>query len=364
MWSFGSVFARAALPLLGLDIGTSQARLVELGRLASGRLQLRCCATEPLEPGWVHAGQVEQFDPVAQALRRLLLRSRSKLRQVAMALPASAVITRQINLPGGLSEAELELEVQAEANQYIPFPLDEASLDFCQLEPESTAGQQQAVMMAAARQERVQDLQGLAEAAGLTLAVLDLQPHAARRAAARLLDHAPSPAPVREQLLVALFEINSRSTSLQVFQGETLHYERDQDFGADGLIQGIMTQYGWSAQTAERRARAKALPEDYPDTVLAYFCDKAAGELGRALQFFLNSTAHNQVDRVLLAGWAAGLPGLIEAVRAQTGVVCALANPFDGMDRCELAAVGSDQPEHPGLAYLTACGLALRSFSP
>lgn len=364
MWSFGSVFGRASRSLLGLDIGSSQARLVELGRLASGRLQLRCCATEPLQPGWVNAGQVEQFDLVAQALRRLLLRSRSKLRQVAMALPASAVITRQIKLPGGLTEAELELEVQAEANQYIPFPLDEASLDFCLLEPGSTAGQQQAVMMAAARKERVQDLQGLAEAAGLTLAVLDIQPHAARRAAARLLEQAPSPAPAPKQMLVALFEISSRSTSLQVFRGERLYYERDQDFGADWLIQRIMAQYGWSAQTAESRARAKALPEDYPRTVLAYFCDQAAGELGRALHFFLNSTAHNQVDRVLLAGWAAGLPGLIEAVRAQTGVVCALANPFEGMDRCELAAVGTEQPEHPGLAYLTACGLALRSFSP
>jgi type IV pilus assembly protein PilM len=133
--SLGSLFSRQPAPLLGLDISSSSVKLVELGRDKAGNLVLERCAIEPLERGWITDGSIEKFDEVADAIRRLVKKSGAKTKNVAMALPPSAVITKKIILPGGMSDEELEVQVETEANQYIPFPLDEVSLDFCVIGP-------------------------------------------------------------------------------------------------------------------------------------------------------------------------------------------------------------------------------------
>ena len=167
MISLGSLFSRQPAPMLGLDISSSSVKLVELSQNKSGALVLERCAMEPLERGWVTDGNIEKFDEVAEAVRRLVKKSGTKAKNVAMALPPSAVITKKIILPGGLSDQELESQVETEANQYIPFPLDEVSLDFCVVGPSASSSGDLDVLIAASRREKVQDIQGLAEAAGL-----------------------------------------------------------------------------------------------------------------------------------------------------------------------------------------------------
>ncbi|MBW8315209.1 MAG: pilus assembly protein PilM, partial [Hydrogenophaga sp.] len=167
MISLGSFFSRDPAPLLGIDVSSSSVKLVELSRNRSGDLVLERCAIEPLERGWITDGNIEKFDEVAEAVRRVVRKSGSKTKNVAMALPASAVITKKIVLPGGLSEKELEAQVESEANQYIPFSLDEVSLDFCVVGPSANSVGDAEVLIAASRKEKVSDRQGLAEAAGL-----------------------------------------------------------------------------------------------------------------------------------------------------------------------------------------------------
>jgi type IV pilus assembly protein PilM len=102
--------------LLGIDVSSSSVKLVELSRNRSGDLVLERCAMEPLERGWITDGNIEKFDEVAEAVRRVVRKSGSKTKNVALALPASAVITKKIILPGGLSDKELEAQVESEAN--------------------------------------------------------------------------------------------------------------------------------------------------------------------------------------------------------------------------------------------------------
>jgi len=294
-----------------------------------------------------------------QAVRRLVRRSGSKARDVAMALPASTVITRKIRLPAGMSEADLELQVEAEANQYIPFPMDEVSLDFCIIGPTATAEDEIDVMIAASRKEKVQDIQGLAEAAGLKLTVLDVQTYASRRAAERLIVDLPLPQP--SEAIVALFEISSRATRLQVLQGQELLYERDQAFGGGHLTQLIMRHYGFALEEAESRKRSGDLPDDYALSVLDPFLASASKEVGRALQFFFTSTPHTQIDHILLAGGASAVPGLAAMLHEQTGFGCTVAHPFQGMDLGGMALDERLVREAP--SYLPACGLALRRFA-
>jgi type IV pilus assembly protein PilM len=351
------MFSRQAAPLLGLDISSSSVKLVELGRGKDGNFILERCAIEPLERGWINDGNVEKFDEVAEAMRRVIKKSGTRTRNVAMALPASAVITKKIILPGGMSDQDLEVQVETEANQYIPFSLDEVSLDFCVVGPSPTSAGDVEVLIAASRKEKVQDRQGLAEAAGLKPVIIDVESYASRLAAGRLIEALPSGG--RDQM-VALFEVGASATSMQVIRNDEVLYDRDQAFGGAQLTQLIVRQYGFSPEEAESKKRSGELPEDYESGVLRPFVDSMAQEVARALQFFFTSTPHNRVDHIMVAGGSAGLAGLTEAITAQTSFPCALADPFQGMTIGD--GVREKKVRREATSYLTSCGLAMRRF--
>jgi type IV pilus assembly protein PilM len=353
----GSLFSRQPAPLLGLDISSSSVKLVELGRDKEGNLVLERCAIEPLERGWITDGNVEKFEEVAEAMRRVVKKSGTRTRNVAMALPPSAVITKKIILSGGMSEQDLEVQVETEANQYIPFSLDEVSLDFCVIGPSPTSAGDVEVLIAASRREKVQDRQGLAEAAGLKPVIIDVESYASRLAAGRLIEALPNRG---VDTMVALFEVGAFTTSMQVIRNDEVLYDRDQAFGGAQLTQLIVRQYGFSPEEAETKKRNGDLPEDYDSGVLKPFVDSMAQEIARAMQFFFTSTPHNRVDYVMLAGGSSALPGLTETVTAQTSFPCMLADPFEGMHIGEGVREKKMRREAP--SYLTSCGLAMRRF--
>jgi type IV pilus assembly protein PilM len=351
------LLGRKHAPMIGLDISSSSAKLVELGLSATGEYVLERLASEPFEKGWITDGQIEKFDEVVAAVRKLIDKSGTKTRQVVMAMPQSAVITKRINLPAGLRDEELELQVESEANQYIPFSLDEVSLDFCVIGPSPTSGGDIEVLIAASRKERVQDRQGLAEAAGLKPVVLDIESHASLLAMSRIVDTLPNQG---RDALVALFEIGADTTSLKVLREGEMLYDRDQAFGGSQLTTLISRQYGFSFEEAEQKKLAGDLPEDYDSQVLQPFVDSLSQEIGRALQYFFTSTPHHKVHYVMLAGGTATLPGLKDRVTDLTGFASMVVNPFDGMKIGGSVKETKVRKESP--SYLTACGLAMRRF--
>lgn len=351
------LLGRKQAALVGLDISSSSVKLVELGQASSGEYVLERFATESFEKGWIQDGQIEKFDEVAEAVRRVVAKSGTRTKRVAMAMPQSAVITKKIMLPAGLRDEELEIQVESEANQYIPFSLDEVSLDFCVVGPSSTSAGDVEVLIAASRKDRVQDRQGLAEAAGLKPVVLDVESHASRLAMSRVVAGLPNGG---KDALVALFEIGAETTSLKVLRDEDLLYDRDQAFGGSQLTQLISRQYGFSFEEAEQKKLANDLPEDYESSLLSPFVDSLSQEIGRALQYFFTSTPHHKVHYVMLGGGTATLPGLKERVTELTGFASMVVNPFDGMRLGSAVRESKLRREAP--AYLTACGLAMRRF--
>ncbi|APW48481.1 pilus assembly protein PilM [Rhodoferax antarcticus] len=357
MLSLDSLFSRQPAAMLGLDVSSSSVKLVELGQDRAGRLVLENCAIVPLERGWITDGNIEKFDEVADAVRRLIKKSGTKTRNVAMALPPSAVITKKIVLPGGMSDQELELQVETEASQYIPFPLDEVSLDFCIVGPTANASGDVEVLIAASRREKVQDIQGLAEASGLKPVIVDVESYASRLATSRIIANLPNKG---VDSIVALFEVGAMTTSMQVIRNDEVLYDRDQAFGGAQLTQMIIRQYGFSQEEAESKKRTGELPDDYKTVILQPFIDSLVQEVARAMQFFFTSTTHNKVDMVMLAGGSASLPGLTAAVTQQTGFACVVVNPFEGMEISDNIRINKMEREAP--SYLTSCGLALRRF--
>ncbi|MBL8327550.1 MAG: pilus assembly protein PilM [Rubrivivax sp.] len=351
------ILGRQHPPVIGLDISSSSVKLVELARTGTGELMLERLGSEPFEKGWITDGQIEKFDEVAEAVKRVVTKSGTKTRHVAMAMPQSAVITKKIMLPAGLREEELELQVESEANQYIPFSLDEVSLDFCVVGPSPTSAGDVEVLIAASRKDRVQDRQALAEAAGLKPVVLDIESHASRLAMTRVVSVLPNEG---KDALVALFEIGADTTSLKVLRDEEMLYDRDQAFGGSQLTQLISRQYGFSFEEAEQKKLTGDLPEDYETAILAPFVDSLSQEIGRALQYFFTSTPHHKVHYVMLAGGTANLPGLKDRVTDLTGFASMIVNPFDNMKLGSAIREGRVRREAP--SYLTACGLAMRRF--
>ena len=173
---------RKSPPMIGLDVSSSSVKLVELGQTASGDFVLERFALEPFEKGWITDGQIEKFDEVAEAVRRVVSKSGTRTKQVVMAMPQSSVITKKIVLPAGLREEEMELQVESEANQYIPFSLDEVSLDFCVIGPSPTSLGDVEVLIAASRKEKVEDRVAAAERAGLKPVVRDVEAEAIQAA--------------------------------------------------------------------------------------------------------------------------------------------------------------------------------------
>ena len=351
------LLGRKHVPMIGLDISSSSAKLVELGMSATGEYVLERLASEPFEKGWITDGQIEKFDEVVAAVRKLIDKSGTKTRQVVMAMPQSAVITKRIMLPAGLRDEELELQVESEANQYIPFSLDEVSLDFCVIGPSPTSGGDIEVLIAASRKERVQDRQGLAQAAGLKPVVLDIESHASLLAMGRIVDTLPNEG---RDALVALFEIGADTTSLKVLRDGEMLYDRDQAFGGSQLTSLISRQYGLSFEEAEQKKLAGDQLEDYESQVLTPFVDSLSQEIGRALQYFFTSTPHHKVHYVMLAGGTATLPGLKDRVTDLTGFASMVVNPFDNMQLG--SAVRENRLRREAASYLTACGLAMRRF--
>jgi type IV pilus assembly protein PilM len=329
---------------LGLDIGSSSIKLVELGQGKPNEWVLQKCAIEPLDHGWIVDGTIENFDEVLGAVKRLLKKTGTKTKNVAMALPPSTVITKKMIVP-------------AEANQYIPFALEEASLDFCVVGPAANSQGDVEVLIAATRKEKVDDRMALADAAGLKLTVMDVESYAGRMALSRLIEQLPNKG---ENTTVALFEIGSQATSMQVLRDDKVLYDREQPFGSAQLLKLIVRQYGLTMEEAVIKRRNADLPDDYAATVLDPFVTNVSNEIGRALQFFFTSTQHSSVDYIMLSGEAGIFGGLSKAVTAQTTFPCAVINPFESMQIDERVREKKLRMEAP--AYMTACGLAMRRF--
>ncbi|NEX61467.1 pilus assembly protein PilM [Noviherbaspirillum galbum] len=353
----GLLFGKKNPPLIGLDISTSGVKLVELTDNGKNEFRLERFASEPLPRGAVVDGNIENIEQVSEAVRRVWKKSGTKARHVALGLPPASVITKKIVLPGGLTEEQLEVQVESEANQYIPFALEEVSLDFDVIGPVQTAPDDVEVLIAATRKEKVEDRAAVAEAAGLKPVVMDIESYAARSALDRLTSQLPKGG---QGQIVALFQIGAQVTHVSVLQdGQTL-YEREQPFGGNQLTQDIVRAYGMSFEEAEAKKRAGDLPEGYERELLEPFLDNAALEVTRAIQFFFTSTPYTHIDHIFLAGGCAIIPGLVDMIAERTKISAAVASPFKGMQLGPNVREKQLRGEAPG--YLVACGLAMRRF--
>jgi len=350
------LFKKKVNRLLGVAISTTSVKLIELSR-TSRRYQVEAYAIEPLPTGAVVEKSIADTQVVGEALRRALRKSKSALRTVATAVAGSAVITKTIEMDAGLSDDELESQLKIEADQYIPFPIDEVALDF-EVQGISARNQSQVdVLLAACRRESVENLEATLDIAGLKAEVVDIEAYALERACVLLSSQLGKD---WQQQVVALVDLGATITTLSVLHKGRIIYSREQLFGGQQLTDEIQRRYGLSEVEAEYAKKKGGLPDDYQSDVLQSFKESVASQVSRSLQFFFASGQFHSVDCIVLSGGSASIVGLAGLIQQKVGARTLPANPFAEMtlsSKVEAAALASEAS-----SLMTACGLAMRSF--
>ncbi|MGD9388652.1 MAG: type IV pilus assembly protein PilM, partial [Gammaproteobacteria bacterium] len=269
-----------------------------------------------------------------------------------------AAITKVIQLPASFNENELEGQVALQADQYIPFPMEEVSYDFEVIGPTENDPDMLDVLLVATRTENVEQRQAAVEAAGLKTVIVDVEAFAVENAC-RLLRHQMPEDGVGHN--VAVMDFGASSTTFSVLRDLKVMYTRDFAFGGQQLTEEIMRTYGLTLEEAGRAKKEGGLPSNYEPEILEPFIDDMTQQVSRSLQFFLASgTNREQPEQILVCGGCANIPGVADVISSRVGIPTQVGNPLGMMkisSRARSQGVMKD-----ATALLTACGLALRSF--
>lgn len=351
------LFFKKAPAILGLDISSTAVKLLELSRIGD-RYRVESYAVEPLAAGAVVEKNIVDVEAVGAGISRAVKRARTRARNAAVAVSGSAVITKTIYMPAGLTDEEMATQIELEASQYIPYPLEDVNLDFQVLGPAPRDPNMVEVLLAASRSENVDSRVAAIELGGLTTSVVDIEAYTAEHLISLLGQALPKGA----NQVIAVVDLGATTSGIHVLDKLKLVYSREQSFGNKQLIEAVQSRYGLSLEEAAKAVRqgGGSLPADYASEVLEPFKEAVAQHVSRSLQFFLSSSPYHNVDHILLAGGTALLPGLAALVESTTGTPTSVANPFTGMTlaaRVDAKSLKSDAP-----ILLTACGLAMRGF--
>ncbi len=342
--------------LVGVDISSTSVKLLELSRTTSG-YRIESYAVEPLPANAMNDKSLQDVEAVGEAIKRALKRSGSKKRFAAVAVPSAMVITKVIQMPAGLKPNELEAQIQLEADQYIPYSLDEVNLDHQVIGASEHETGSNDVLLVASRSENVEERTAACEIGGLTAKVVDIEPYTIEHTCKLIQQQTDVD---WTEKTIAVLDIGATMTSLSVFRNDSLVYTREQPFGGKQLTEEIMRRYGLSYEDAGRVKRVGGLPENYEPEILSPFKDQMVQQANRFLQFFFSADQNDYVDQILLAGGCAEIPGIAELIEAQIGTPTTIANPFHKID-CA-SGIAQQRLMSDGPAMMIACGLATRGF--
>lgn len=351
-------FFRPSKPrLLGLDISSSGIKLLEIAKMAQG-YQVLSCGNESIPADAGYEKEIKSIEIYADALKRLLKKTKATSKHAAIALSGSHVITKTIQMPRDLSDEELEEQIMVEADRFIPFPLHEVQLDFQRIGPHETDPSSDNILLVASKTENIDARVDILEMAGLIPEVVDIEAHAMERCFKWMCQHDLVPRDPNQ--LIAIFDIGATITTLSVLQNQQTIYSREQVFGGKQLTELVQQQYQLSFTEAEHQKKQVALPEEYEPNILMPFKESLGQQVNRALQLFFSSTSHNRVDHILLAGGSASIAGLKEFIEQEQQVGTSVANPFLRMELSKKISAHLLIQDAP--SFMIACGLALRSF--
>ena len=316
-------FSRAR-PIFGLDIGSSMVKMVQLSQQKSG-YQLEKFGMRPLAPEMIVDGAVMDAGRVVETIKELLQEQHVKSTDVVVSISGHSVIVKKINLPL-MTEEELEESIKWEAEQYIPFDLNDVNIDFHVLGTADTGdGQSQmSVLLVAAKKDKLTEYTSLVTEAGLTPVVVDVDAFAVENMFGVNYDWTESEA-------VALVNIGASVMNINILKNGTTGFTRDISIGGNRYTETIQKELGLGYEDAERAKRHEpvdGVTTDALQNVIDTVNGELAAEISRSIDYFKTTAAQESIDRVILCGGGATIQGLTSFLQERLGVAVELANPF------------------------------------
>jgi len=349
------LFKKKTKAVLGIDISSSSIKLLELSKNGNQYMVERY-ASRPLPEGAVVEKNISNLEAVGEEMEKLASLAKTTTTKAAVAVSGSAVITKTIEMNASLTDAEMENQITVEADQYIPYPLDEVAIDFERQRPSKKNEGMVEVLLAACKKENVDSRVEALEVGGFEAQYVDIEAYAMERAFKLLCEQMD----LDNSGIVAILDIGAVMTTIYILKDGVSIYTREQVFGGARLSQSVQSHYGLTPAEAEKAIIANELPESYAAEVLDPFKEELAEQLSRSLQFFFSSSQYNDVDLIVLAGGVASTAGLAEMLKGALSTKTVVANPFAKM------AVGSKvnkaQLKNDAASLMMACGLAMRGF--
>lgn len=310
---------------VALDIGSSHVKMLELETDKSGKHRLKHFGAAPLPPEAVVDGQFMNTGAVVGALRELLARHKVKTRDACVAVSGNSVIIKRISLPH-MKREELEESITWEAEQYIPFDVNDVNIDFHILSERPDDAGQMDVLLVAARKDLINEYSALLIEAGLKPAVIDVAAFALENMFTLNYDVGPDP--------VALVNVGASTVNINVLRAGTSAFTRDVGMGGRFYTEEIQRSLNVSFEEAEalkigglEADRTAVVPEEV-ERVLSTVSENIATEVHRSLDFFLSTSGGVALSGVYLAGGAAPTPGLAAAIERATNSPVTLVDPF------------------------------------
>lgn len=343
--------------VLGLDISSTSVKLLELSK-DGAKYKVESLAIEPLPDNAVAEKNIQDAEAVGETILKAVKKSGTKLKDAAVAVAGSAVITKIITMPANLDDKGLETQIEMEADQYIPYPLEEINLDFEVIGPTENNPETVDVLLAASRSENIEMRSVALEVGGLKPKIVDVEAYTIENSSSLIAEQMEGGS---EDKIIAVVDIGATMTSLNVIENGQLIYTREQSFGGKQLTEEIMRRYGLAYEEAGRLKKAGGLPDNYIPEVLEPFKETIAQQVSRFLQFFYTAGQHTSVDLIALAGGCAAIPGIDELIDSQLEIRAVVANPFANMSLS--SNINPQMLSNDAPSLMIACGLAMRSFN-
>jgi type IV pilus assembly protein PilM len=326
--------------------------------MSGGQYRVESYAAEPTPHNAINEKAIVDAEAVGEAIRRAVKRSGAKSRLAAIAISGDAAITKVIQMPKSLGESELEGQVEMQADQYIPFPMEEVSYDYQVVGPSEKDPDMLDVLLVATRTENVEQRQAAVNAAGLTAKIVDVEAFALENAC-RLLTHQMVDGGAERT--IAVVDFGASTTTFSVLKSLRVIYTRDFAFGGQQLTEEIMRTYGLSMEEAGRAKKEGGLPSNFQPEVLDPFIDDMTQQVSRSLQFYLASGGgREQPEQILICGGCASIAGVADVIASRVGIPAERGDPLGQMKLSSKAKAQGVKKD--ATALLIACGLALRSF--
>ncbi len=319
-----------AKSLVGLDIGAANVKLIQLKK-AKGKFKLQSFGIAPLPPQSIVENSIMNPGAVVEAIRRLLEMTEGKVSECAMSIKGHSVIIKRISLPQ-MSREDLEKSIEWEAEQYIPFDINDVNVAVEILSSSGGEAGQMDVLLVAGKKDMIYDYTSVATEAGLTPVVIDVDAFA-------LYNSFEINYPLSPDESVALIDIGAATTSIIITTGNTPAFTRDINMGGQNLTEEIQKQLGLSFEEAEtlkiggnEEEEADSVVPQEVERIIEESAEVLVQEIRRSLEFYSATSQESDISRIYLAGGTAKIPAVVRLLESRTGIPVNTIDPFRNIE--------------------------------